>query len=112
MSELTALFEPDRFDEDDLPATTGFRLFRLEVLNWGTFDAKVWGMDLAGSNALLTGDIGSGKPALPTATREGSWTTITGSWRTGCSRPRRPCWRMRPARQLRGNPPEIGRAHV
>ncbi|MEP6964354.1 MAG: ATP-binding protein, partial [Polaromonas sp.] len=43
---------------------TGFRLMRLEVFNWGTFDKRVWALDLAGKNALLTGDIGSGKSTL------------------------------------------------
>lgn len=43
---------------------SGFRLKRLEVLNWGTFDARVWTLDLEGRNALLTGDIGSGKSTL------------------------------------------------
>jgi uncharacterized protein YPO0396 len=42
----------------------GFRLKRLEVLNWGTFDSRVWALDLNGSNSLLTGDIGSGKSTL------------------------------------------------
>src|SRR6185503_8530160 len=42
----------------------GFRLARLEVLNWGTFHHRVWGLDLGGENALLTGDIGSGKSTL------------------------------------------------
>ncbi len=42
----------------------GFRLQRLEVLNWGTFDSKVWTLDLDGRNSLLTGDIGSGKSTL------------------------------------------------
>ncbi len=42
----------------------GFRLQRLEVLNWGTFDSKVWTLNLDGKNALLTGDIGSGKSTL------------------------------------------------
>ena len=42
----------------------GCRLQRLEVLNWGTFDSKVWTFELAGRNALLTGDIGSGKSTL------------------------------------------------
>lgn len=42
----------------------GFRLMRLEVLNWGTFDRHVWTMSLNGRNALLTGDIGSGKSTL------------------------------------------------
>ncbi|MHB8423230.1 MAG: ATP-binding protein [Leptospirales bacterium] len=42
----------------------GFRLHRLEVFNWGTFHDKVWKIDLGGDNALLTGDIGSGKSTL------------------------------------------------
>jgi len=43
---------------------SGFRLERLEVLNWGTFDGRVWTLQLDGRNALLTGDIGSGKSTL------------------------------------------------
>jgi uncharacterized protein YPO0396 len=42
-------------------ARTGFRLERFEVYNWGTFHDRVWGLDLRSDNALLTGDIGSGK---------------------------------------------------
>lgn len=42
----------------------GFRLERLEVLNWGTFDKRVWRYELDGRNGLLTGDIGSGKSTL------------------------------------------------
>ncbi len=42
----------------------GFRLQRLEVLNWGTFDRRVWSYRLDGRNGLLTGDIGSGKSTL------------------------------------------------
>jgi uncharacterized protein YPO0396 len=42
----------------------GFRLWRLEVLNWGTFDQRVWTYALEGRNGLLTGDIGSGKSTL------------------------------------------------
>jgi uncharacterized protein YPO0396 len=45
-------------------ARSGFRLARLEVLNWGTFGGAVWGLDAAGENTLLTGDIGSGKSTL------------------------------------------------
>jgi uncharacterized protein YPO0396 len=44
--------------------TTGFRLQRLEVFNWGTFNNRVWSMSLDGKNGLLTGDIGSGKSTL------------------------------------------------
>ncbi|OIO04679.1 MAG: hypothetical protein AUJ52_14720 [Elusimicrobia bacterium CG1_02_63_36] len=42
----------------------GFRLHRFETLNWGTFHKNVWKMEPAGDNALLTGDIGSGKSTL------------------------------------------------
>ncbi len=50
------------FAADD--TETGFRLHRLEVLNWGTFDRHVWTLDLRGQNTLLTGNIGSGKSTL------------------------------------------------
>jgi uncharacterized protein YPO0396 len=50
------------FVADD--ALAGFRLTRLEVFNWGTFDACVWTLQLNGRNGLLTGDIGSGKSTL------------------------------------------------
>lgn len=43
---------------------SGFRLVRLEVFNWGTFDGRVWTLQLNGKNGLLTGDIGSGKSTL------------------------------------------------
>src|SRR6202162_3148429 len=43
---------------------SGFRLMRLEVFNWGTFDDRVWTLPLGGKNALLTVDIGSGKSTL------------------------------------------------
>ena len=46
------------------PAQAGFRLQRLEVLNWGTFHKKVWTLQADGANTLLTGDIGSGKSTL------------------------------------------------
>ncbi|MCY0908436.1 MAG: hypothetical protein OWR62_08615 [Sulfobacillus thermotolerans] len=42
----------------------GFRLHRLEVLNWGTFHRKVWTLEVNGETSLLTGDIGSGKSSL------------------------------------------------
>jgi len=42
----------------------GFRLHRLELYNWGTFHGRVWSLLPGGDNALLTGDIGSGKSTL------------------------------------------------
>ncbi|GAB7015898.1 ATP-binding protein [Methanogenium cariaci] len=50
------------FSDDDLQK--GFRLHRLEVYNWGTFNQKVWKVEPCGFNSLLTGDIGSGKSTL------------------------------------------------
>lgn len=50
------------FTADD--TLSGFRLSRLEVFNWGTFDSRVWTLQLDGRNGLLTGDIGSGKSTL------------------------------------------------
>lgn len=52
--------------QDTLPLDTqaGFRLQRLEVYNWGTFDGRVWSLHADGGNVLLTGDIGSGKSTL------------------------------------------------
>jgi uncharacterized protein YPO0396 len=50
------------FSADD--ALTGFRLERLEVFNWGTFDDRVWVLRVDSRNGLLTGDIGSGKSTL------------------------------------------------
>ena len=51
-------------DFADDNALTGFRLKKLEVLNWGTFDHQVWTLNLDEKNCLLTGDIGSGKSTL------------------------------------------------
>ena len=49
----------------EVPATRpGYRLHRLELYNWGTFDARFEALHLAGNNALVTGDIGSGKSTL------------------------------------------------
>lgn len=54
------------FDSTSVSAQrlTGFRLQRLEVFNWGTFDNHAWTLPLDGKNGLLTGDIGSGKSTL------------------------------------------------
>jgi uncharacterized protein YPO0396 len=50
------------FASDDTSA--GFRLHRFEVLNWGTFDRKVWNIGPEGQSSLVTGDIGSGKTTI------------------------------------------------
>ncbi|MDP9998220.1 ATP-binding protein [Pseudarthrobacter sulfonivorans] len=49
---------------DDAGTPPGFRLHRLELLNWGTFHQEVRTFRLDGSNSLLTGDIGSGKSTV------------------------------------------------
>jgi uncharacterized protein YPO0396 len=43
---------------------SGFRLTRLELYNWGTFDQRVWSLAANARNTLLTGDIGSGKSTI------------------------------------------------
>jgi len=58
---LFSLVDLEQIREDRLP---GCRLRRLEVFNWGTFDGRVWSLAADGRNALLTGDIGSGKSTL------------------------------------------------
>ncbi len=50
------------FATDD--ARAGYRLHRVELLNWGTFDRQVWRLTPDGDNCLVTGDIGSGKSTL------------------------------------------------
>ena len=60
-SALFNLMDLDGIQPERLP---GCRLQRLEVYNWGTFDKNVWTFDIGSRNALLTGDIGSGKSTL------------------------------------------------
>jgi len=49
---------------DPADARPGVRLHAVEIYNWGTFDKQIWRLDLGGDNALLTGDIGSGKSTV------------------------------------------------
>ncbi len=42
----------------------GFRLETLEVFNWGTFNRRVWTLEMQSGTALLTGENGSGKSTL------------------------------------------------
>jgi uncharacterized protein YPO0396 len=60
---MTGLFAATELQSTD-DALPGFRLRRFQVLNWGTFDGRVWTLNLDGRNGLLTGDIGSGKSTL------------------------------------------------
>ena len=57
---MTDMMELDLYDAAD----SGFRLHRLEIFNWGTFHERVWTLELDGDNALVTGNIGSGKSTL------------------------------------------------
>jgi uncharacterized protein YPO0396 len=43
---------------------TGFRLARLEMLNWGTFDREIWILTPDCQTAVLTGPNGSGKSTV------------------------------------------------
>ncbi len=58
---MAKTFELEFMADDRL---AGFRLQRLEVFNWGTFDSHVWTLQLDGKNCLLTGEIGTGKSTL------------------------------------------------
>ena len=50
------------FATDD--RVTGYRLDYFEFYNWGTYNEKITKLALNGENALLTGDIGSGKSTI------------------------------------------------
>lgn len=50
--------------EADSDPGSGFRLARLELYNWGTFDQRVWSFEPGGHDCLLTGDAGSGKSTI------------------------------------------------
>lgn len=56
--------EADVSSASELLKSPGFRLDHVEVLNWGTFNKRIWRIGSKGENALLTGDIGSGKSTL------------------------------------------------
>lgn len=56
--------QSQQFDLAADDAVAGFRLQRLELFNWGTFNHHVWHIEPDGHNTLLTGDIGSGKSTL------------------------------------------------
>lgn len=61
---MSGAFQGELLDRVAPAERAGFRLRRLEVYNWGTFDGRVWVLEPGGDNALLTGDIGSGKSTL------------------------------------------------
>lgn len=57
-------FTDDGLTERSAPVLPGFRLHRLEVLNWGTFDGAVHALNLDGQTTLLVGQNGAGKSTL------------------------------------------------
>ncbi|MDE8670754.1 ATP-binding protein [Pseudarthrobacter sp. H3Y2-7] len=67
-ADLGTDLQESLFSLDDTAADggtpPGFRLHRLELLNWGTFHQGVRTFRLDGANSLLTGDIGSGKSTV------------------------------------------------
>src|SRR4051812_5558078 len=61
----TANSEPSTHETcDPDSALQGYRLHRLEVFNWGTFDGAVHSMTLDGQTTLLVGQNGAGKSTL------------------------------------------------
>ena len=54
---LFSLDDPGQDVADDAGTPPGFRLHRLELLNWGTFHQGIRTFRLDGANSLLTGDI-------------------------------------------------------
>lgn len=53
-----------RVSDESEPVLPGYRLHRLEVFNWGTFDGVVHTMTLEGQTSLLVGKNGGGKSTL------------------------------------------------
>jgi uncharacterized protein YPO0396 len=60
----SGLFSSVELHDPDDENISGYRLERLEVYNWGTFDKQVWSFEPGARNGLLTGDIGSGKSTI------------------------------------------------
>ena len=50
--------------DSDRPALVGYRLAKLEIYNWGTFDGSVYSVQPRGLTTLLVGENGSGKSTV------------------------------------------------
>ncbi|HCS51826.1 ATP-binding protein [Rubinisphaera sp.] len=64
MKQADALFDKTEFHSVNFSQTSGYRLKRLELLNWGTFDQKIHIVSPEGQSTLLVGQNGSGKSTL------------------------------------------------
>ncbi|MBB01321.1 MAG: hypothetical protein CMJ47_01615 [Planctomyces sp.] len=64
MKQSDALFNKSEFAAVDFSQTSGYRLKRLELLNWGTFDQQIHTVSPEGQSTLLVGQNGSGKSTL------------------------------------------------
>ena len=49
---------------EERPPLSGYRLAKLEVYNWGTFDGGVYSVQPRVQTTLLVGENGSGKSTL------------------------------------------------
>ena len=47
-----------------LPEVAGFRLWNLELLNWGTFDGHIHTFPIEGCDTFVTGSVGAGKSTI------------------------------------------------
>ena len=48
----------------ELPDLAGFRLWNVELLNWGTFDGSIVSFPIEGQYAFVTGSVGAGKSTV------------------------------------------------
>ncbi|QDT32222.1 ATP-binding protein [Thalassoglobus polymorphus] len=62
--QADTLFEKADYVSATFSQSSGFRLKRLELLNWGTFDQQVHTVSPEGQSTLLVGQNGSGKSTL------------------------------------------------
>jgi uncharacterized protein YPO0396 len=72
LSDTTTVKEMDMSEQTDgqnsagdlMPPMAGFRLSKIELFNWGTFDGSVFSVQTNGKTTLLVGENGSGKSTL------------------------------------------------
>jgi uncharacterized protein YPO0396 len=64
MNVLPMQSAPAQVSVEDRPPLSGYRLAKLEIYNWGTFDHAVHVVQPQGQTTLLVGENGSGKSTL------------------------------------------------